>query len=77
VILLVLVLMVGCTLGLIIVITLVGHFATVSTRLHHQREMVKLGEQQKLNALTIRERDITLAERGMRVLGEYTPTDRV
>lgn len=64
-IVLALILVIGCTLGLGVVIWLIGTYATVGVRLEHQREMVKLSEQQKLNALTIRERDIVLTERQM------------
>lgn len=66
------VLIVGCTVGLGVVIWLVGTFATVGVRLEHQREMVRLGEEQKLNALTIRERDTAVTERQMGMIEAAT-----
>lgn len=57
------------TMSLCASILLIGHYATVRVRLEHEEKMIRLGEEMKMNALTIRERDIAIAERGMRVLG--------
>lgn len=64
------VLILGCTLGLCTAILLVGHYATVPARLNHEVTMLKLGEDMKLNAINLRERDLNLAERHMKMLSQ-------
>lgn len=66
------ILIVGITVGLGVVIWMIGTFATVGVRLEHQREMVRIGEEQKLNALTIRERDTAVTERQMGMIEAAT-----
>lgn len=69
-ILLAIILIVGITVCLSTSILLIGHYATVRVRLDHEVKMIHLHEEMKLNAISLRERDIAIVERGMRVIGQ-------
>jgi len=68
IILLALVLIIGCTLGGVALICTFGWFATTKPRLEHQREMIKIGEEQKKNAIVLRAKDMELTARQLELM---------